>query len=191
MSDAPQLPGLPATTKTVHDHWLWFLLEGCVLIVLGGAAIVLPTVAGLATTILFGWLLMLGGLVGFLSGWRARNAPGRLLAVLSSLLAIVAGGILVGFPVAGLMSLTLVLAAFLTVDGVVSILYALDHRRHASQRWGFLLVNGLLDILLAVLILWWLPDSAAWILGLVLGIDLVFAGVSLVAMALAARRLTQ
>jgi len=103
----------------------------------------------------------------------------------------VAGGILVGFPVAGLMSLTLVLAAFLTVDGVVSILYALDHRRHASQRWGFLLVNGLLDILLAVLILWWLPDSAAWILGLVLGIDLVFAGVSLVAMALAARRLTQ
>jgi uncharacterized membrane protein HdeD (DUF308 family) len=191
MSDAPQLPGLPATTKTVHDHWLWFLLEGCVLIVLGGAAIVLPTVAGLATTILFGWLLMLGGLVGLLSGWRARNAPGRLLAVLSSLLAIVAGGILVGFPVAGLMSLTLVLAAFLTVDGVVSILYALDHRRHASQRWGFLLVNGLLDILLAVLILWWLPDSAAWILGLVLGIDLVFAGVSLVAMALAARRLTQ
>jgi uncharacterized membrane protein HdeD (DUF308 family) len=191
MSDAPQLPGLPATTKTVHDHRLWFLLEGCVLTVLGGAAIVLPTVAGIATTILFGWLLMIGGLVGLLSGWRAHNAPGRLLAVLSSLLAILAGGILVAFPVAGLMSLTLVLAAFLTVDGVVSILYALDHRRHASQRWGFLLVNGLLDILLAVVILWWLPDSAAWILGLVLGIDLVFAGVSLVAMALAARRLPQ
>ena len=189
MSDTPQLPGLPATTKTVHDHWLWFLLEGGVLTVLGGAAIVLPTVAGLATTILFGWLLMLGGLVGLLSGWRAHRAPGRYLALLSSLLALLAGGILVGFPVAGLMSLTLVLAALLTVDGVVSILYALDHRRHASQRWGFLLVNGLLDILLAAIILWWLPGSAAWILGLVLGIDLVFAGVSLIAMALAARNL--
>jgi uncharacterized membrane protein HdeD (DUF308 family) len=191
MSDDPQLPGLPATAKTVHDHWLWFLLEGCVLTVLGAAAIVLPTVAGLATTILFGWLLMLGGIVGLVSSWRAHNAPGRSLALLSSLLAVVAGGILVGFPIAGMMSLTLVLAAFLTIDGVVSILYALDHRRHASQRWGFLLVNGLLDIGLAVLILWWLPDSAAWILGLVLGIDLVFAGVSLVAMALAARKLPQ
>ena len=191
MSDSPELPGLPATAKTVHDHWLWFLLEGCVLTVLGGAAIVLPTIAGLATTIFFGWLLMLGGLVGLLSGWRARNAPGRSLALLSALLAIVAGGILVVFPIAGLMSLTLVLAGFLTVDGVVSILYALDHRRHASQRWGFLLVNGLLDIALAALILAWLPDSAAWILGLVLGIDLVFAGVSLVAMALAARKLAQ
>ncbi|MDE2466778.1 MAG: HdeD family acid-resistance protein [Alphaproteobacteria bacterium] len=191
MSQVPELPGLPASPRTVHDHWGWFLVEGCVLTVLGGAAIVLPTVASLATTILFGWLLMIGGLVGLLSSWSARNAPGRGWALVSAMLAIVAGGALIWFPIAGLMSLTLVLAAFLTVDGVVSILYALDHRRHESQRWAFLLVNGVLDIALAMLILWWLPGSAAWILGLVLGIDLVFAGVSLVAMALAARKLPQ
>lgn len=181
------LPGLGIARKTVRDHWVLFLIEGAVLILLGAGAIVLPTLAGLAATIFFGWLLLIGGGVGLISTIMGRHAPGFGWSLVSALAAIVAGAMLIGWPVGGLLSLTLVLAAFLAIDGVVSIFYALEHRAHASQRWGWVLVNGVLDLLLAGLILWWLPGAAAWILGLILGIDLIFGGTSLVAMAMSAR----
>ncbi len=186
-SSGGPLPGLAVTRKTVREHWRLFLIEGVVLIVLGAGAIVLPTIAGLAATIFFGWLLLIGGGAGLVSTLMSRHAPGFVWALLSALAAIVAGAVLIGWPAGGMLSLTLVLAAFLAIDGVVSIFYALDHRAQASQRWVWVLVNGVLDLALAALILLWLPGAAAWILGLILGIDLVFGGSSLIAMAMSAR----
>lgn len=182
------LPGLPGDRRTIHKHWVLFLIEGIVLVVLGAAAIIVPSIASLAATIFFGWLLLIGGGVGLISTLLGRHAPGFGWALFSAVAAIVAGAALVWQPIAGMVSLTLVLAGFLTIDGLISIFYALEHRRHASQRWGWVLINGLLDLLLAALIIWWLPGSAAWVLGLILGIDLVFGGTSLVAMSLAARK---
>lgn len=182
------LPGLPGNPKTVREHWVLFVIEGVVLMVLGGAAIVVPPIASLAATIFFGWLLIVGGIVGLVSTFAGRHAPGVLWSLFSAVVAIIAGAMLLWWPIGGMLSLTLVLAAFLAIDGTISIFYALEHRRHGSQRWNWVVVNGVLDLLLAALILWWLPASAAWVLGLVLGIDLVFAGTSLIAMALAARR---
>jgi uncharacterized membrane protein HdeD (DUF308 family) len=193
MSDAPDdrnaMPGLPGGAKSIREHWLLFLIEGIVLLVLGGAAILVPGIATLAATFFFGWLLIIGGGVGLVTTLMGRHAPGLLWSLLSAVIAIAAGIILIGWPIPGMLSLTLVLAAFLMIDGVISIFYALEHRRHASQRWIWLLVNGVLDLVLAGLILWWLPHSAAWVLGLILGIDLVFGGTALIAMALAARRM--
>lgn len=186
-SSGEPLPGLTIARKTVREHWVLFLIEGIVLLFLGAGAIILPTFAGLAATIFFGWLLLIGGGVGLVSTVMGRHAPGFIWALLSALAAIVAGAVLIGWPISGMLSLTLVLAAFLAIDGVVSIFYALEHRAHASQRWGWVLVNGVLDLLLAGLILWWLPGAAAWILGLILGIDLIFGGTSLIAMAMSAR----
>ena len=100
------------------------------------------------------------------------------------------GGALIFWPLGGMLSLTLVLAVFLAIDGTASIFYALAHRRHGSQRWSWVLVNGVLDLILAAVIVWWLPVSAVWVLGLILGIDLVFAGTALIAMALGARPAT-
>lgn len=185
--DAGELPGLPLDPKSVRDHWVLFVIEGVLLLALGACAILIPTLASLAATIFFGWLLIVGGLVGFVSTMMGRRAPGFVWALISALLAVIAGGLLVFWPVGGVLSLTLVLAAFLMIDGALSIAYALEHRRHGSRRWTWLLVNGLLDLLLAALIVWWLPGSAAWVLGLLLGIDLIFAGTSLIAMALASR----
>lgn len=193
MSDARQpgdvLPGFPANAKSIHRHWILFLVEGLILLVLGAAAIVVPEIASLAATIFFGWLLVVGGIVGLVTTFAGRHAPGFGWSLFSAVVAIVAGGLLLWWPVGGMLSLTLVLAAFLTIDGFVSIFYALDHRRHASQRWMWLLINGVLDLLMAALILVWLPGSAAWVLGIFLGIDLIFAGTALIAMALAARRI--
>jgi uncharacterized membrane protein HdeD (DUF308 family) len=173
--------------KAIHDHWKTFLAEGILLVVLGLAAIVLPPLAGLATTVLLGWMLVLAGVTGIVFTWRARQAPGFGWALLSALVAIAAGGMLLWDPLQGLVTLTFVLTAFFIADGLVMIVYAIAHRRELSGRWEWMLVNGLLDLGLAVLVLSGLPGTLAWALGLLVGIDLLFGGVSLIAMALKAR----
>jgi len=80
-----------------------------------------------------------------------------------------------------------ILTAFLTVEGVVSIMYALAHRRESSSRWQMMLLSGIVDLILAGLILAGLPGTAAWAIGLIVGINLLFGGVALVAIALQAR----
>ena len=84
-------------------------------------------------------------------------------------------------------SLTAVLIAFLILEGVVSILYALEHGRGPSGRWGWMLASGILDLVLGGILLAGLPGSAVWALGLIIGINMIFGGWALVAMALAAR----
>jgi uncharacterized membrane protein HdeD (DUF308 family) len=117
----------------------------------------------------------------------ARHAPGFGWALLSSIVTIVAGLLLVGWPFVGVVSLTLVLGAFLATDGIITILFAVEHRRQLSQRWGSLVANGVLDLVLAGVIAWLLPYAALWMFGVFAGIDFIFGGVSFIAMALAAR----
>jgi uncharacterized membrane protein HdeD (DUF308 family) len=102
-------------------------------------------------------------------------------------LGIVVGIVLIGWPVSGVISLTLVLIAFFIIEGILSILFALEHKRALSGRWGWLVVNGVIDLFLAGVIVAGLPGTAAWALGLIVGIDLVFGGMALITMALHAR----
>jgi len=174
--------------KALHAHWKVFLVEGLILLVLGSAAIIVPPVASIAVSILLGWVFLLGGAVGLAASIAGRAAPGFWWSLISAALAIAAGIILIGWPVNGALSLTFVLTAFLIADGIFTILFALEHRRQLSQRWGWLMANGVIDLLLAGLIIWMLPGAALWVLGLIVGIDLIFGGWSLIAMALAARK---
>jgi uncharacterized membrane protein HdeD (DUF308 family) len=177
-----------ALVKSLRDHWRLLLVEGIVLGVLGLAAIAVPFVVGLAATIYLGWIFVIGGVVGLVATLRARQAPGFGWALLSAVLALIAGGLLLWNPVQGLVTLTYVLIAFFIIDGVAMIFFAIAHRRELSHRWQWLMINGFIDLLLAAFILTGLPGSFAWALGLLLGIDLVFGGTALVAMALAARK---
>ncbi len=179
-----------ALAKSLHEHWRLLLIEGVVLVVLGLAAIAIPMWAGLAATIYLGWVLLIGGGVGLVATLRARQAPGFGWALLSAVLALVAGGLLLWNPLQGLVTLTYVLIAFFVIDGFAMIFFGISHRRELSQRWEWLLVNGFIDLLLAAFILTGLPGAFAWALGLLLGIDLVFGGSSLIAMAFAARKAT-
>jgi uncharacterized membrane protein HdeD (DUF308 family) len=79
------------------------------------------------------------------------------------------------------------LGAYLTVDGVTTIALALQYRRAKTARWGWMLMNGILDLLLAAAIIMLLPSIGAWLIGVVVGIDLVFAGLSLIAIGWSAR----
>ena len=171
----------------VRRHWVLFLIEGIVLVILGILALLAPVIASVAATVLFGWLLLLSGVIGLVTTFRARNAPGFWWSLLSAVIGIVAGVLLLGWPLLGTLSLTAVLIAFLLAEGVVSILYALEHRNALSGRWGWMLASGIIDVGLGVLLAIGLPGTAMWALGLLLGINLIFGGWALIFMALHAR----
>jgi uncharacterized membrane protein HdeD (DUF308 family) len=102
-------------------------------------------------------------------------------------LAIAAGLILLWQPVQGTLTLTIVVGAYFLAEGVATILYALEHRRELSERWSWLLIAGIVDVIIAGIIITGLPGSALWAVGLLVGINLLFGGASMIGMALAAR----
>ena len=118
----------------------------------------------------------------------ARQMPGFWWSLISAALAVVAGIILLAQPVQGTLTLTIVVGAYFLAEGVATIMYALEHRRELSERWSWMLFAGLMDILIAAMIITGLPGSAEWAVGLLVGINLLFGGATLIGMALAARK---
>jgi uncharacterized membrane protein HdeD (DUF308 family) len=171
----------------VREHWKAFLIEGILLVIFGLAAIVVPPLASLAVTILLGWLFLISGIAGLVLTFWARQMPGFWWSLISAALAVVAGAILLAQPVQGTLTLTIVVGAYFIAEGVATIMYALEHRRELSQRWTWLLVAGIMDLVIAAIIITGLPGSALWAIGLLVGINLLFGGTSLIGMALAAR----
>jgi uncharacterized membrane protein HdeD (DUF308 family) len=177
-----------AVAGAIREHSTLFLVEGIVLLILGALAIMLPPFATLAVTIVIGWILLASGLMGWITTLGARGAPGFWWSLLSALLATVAGLILLLQPAGGAISLTLLLIAFFTIEGVVSIMYALEHRKELSGRWEWMLVSGIIDLVLAGIIFAGLPGTAAWALGVLVGVNMIFGGAALIAMAVHAKQ---
>ena len=171
----------------VREHWKAFLIEGIVLPILGLAAIIVPQLASLAVTIYLGWMFLVMGILGLVMTFWARGMPGFWWSLISAILAIAAGVILLARPIQGVLTLTIVLGVFFLAEGVATIMYALEHRRELSGRWSWLVVSGAVDIIISGLIITGLPSSAEWAIGLLVGINLLFGGASLIGMALAAR----
>jgi uncharacterized membrane protein HdeD (DUF308 family) len=176
--------------SAVHEHRVLFLVEGIILVILGLAAILVPPLATLAFTIVIGWIFLVSGVVGLITTFWARHAPGFWWSLISALIGIAAGLVLLITPLGGTLSLTLVLIAFFVIEGVASIMYAIEHRNQLSGRWGWMLISGIVDLILAAIIFAGLPGTAAWALGLLVGINMVFGGAALIGMALAARNPT-
>jgi len=101
---------------------------------------------------------------------------------------VLSGGILLARPLQGLFTLTVVIGVYFVAEGVATIMYALEHRRELSGRSSWLLISGLMDIIIAFLIISGLPGSADWAIGLLVGINLLFGGATLIGVALAARK---
>jgi uncharacterized membrane protein HdeD (DUF308 family) len=184
-SDLAKFQG--AVANALHEHWKLYLAEGIVLVLLGIIAILVPPIATLAVTIVLGWLFLISGVVGLVTSFWMRHAPGFLWSLISAILGIAVGFILLASPLSGAFSLTLVLIAFFIIEGVVSIMFALDHKRELTGRWGWMLASGFVDLVLAVIIFAGLPGTAAWAIGLLVGINMIFGGSALIAMALHAR----
>jgi uncharacterized membrane protein HdeD (DUF308 family) len=176
-----------AVANAIRAHWGLFLFEGIMLVILGAAAIILPEVATLAFTLVIGWIFLISGGVGLVTTFWMRNAPGFWWALLSAVIGIAAGVLLIRWPISGTVSLTLVLIAFFVVEGIATIMYAVEHRSQLSSRWGWMLASGVVDLILAGIIFAGLPGTAAWALGLLVGINMLFGGTAMIGMALAAR----
>jgi len=172
----------------VREHWKAFLVEGIVLAILGLAAMIVPPLAGLAVTIFLGWMFLVSGIAGLVVTIWASGMPGFWWSLISAALAVLAGGILLARPLQGLFTLTVVIGVYFVAEGVATIMYALEHRRELSGRSSWLLISGLMDIIIAFLIISGLPGSADWAIGLLVGINLLFGGATLIGVALAARK---
>lgn len=179
-----------AMGAAVRAHWKAFLVEGILLAVLGLAAMIVPPLASLAVTIFLGWMFLISGIGGLIVTYWAREMPGFWWSLISAALSVLAGLILLARPMQGVLTLTIVVGAFFLAEGVATIMYALEHRRELSGRWSWLLTAGVMDILIAFTIIAGLPGSAEWAIGLLVGINLLFGGATLIGMALAARKTT-
>lgn len=167
----------------------WYIALAAVLIVGGVYAVLRPLAAGYVLTLVVGWLLIIGGGMFLLNSFMARGAGGFLWRLLLSIIYVVAGIVMLMNPFEGLAAITIVLALVIGVGGIMRLLLA--HAMKGVPGVGLLIFSGLVGIALAILILAKWPESSAVALGVIVGIDFVFSGVSILGVALDARQLAR
>jgi uncharacterized membrane protein HdeD (DUF308 family) len=177
--------------QAVRDHWVLFLIQGVVMAILGLFAIAAPVIATLAVDIYAGWLFLISGIVGIVTLFTRQNISSFLWTLIAAVLALVVGVLLIWRPAAGVLSLTLLLIGFFIAEGVVQILAAFKYRSAVGNAWTWMLFSGIVDLILAAIILMGWPGTAAWTLGLLVGINLFLSGLALVMTSLAGRSLTE
>jgi uncharacterized membrane protein HdeD (DUF308 family) len=175
--------------KNIHMSWGWFLALGVVLMALGAMAIALPAMATLAVELLIGWILIFGAVMHIVDAFWIHHWRESIFQLLLGVLYLVIGILLLAHPLRGVFTLTLLLSIFFLAGGLFKIILALEMR--TVTNWGWLFASGVLALILGGLILKGLPSTAAWAIGLLLGIDLIFTGWSMFVIAITARSLTK
>jgi uncharacterized membrane protein HdeD (DUF308 family) len=168
-------------------HWKLLLAIGVLMELSGIFSILVPIVASISVAILVGWALLIGGVVQFANVIRRDAGWELVLRLFLALITVVAGLSILLFPLSGTITLTVVLVVWFFVSGGTK-LAAWSQTRHIEGSW-MLGLNGLASVVLGILIWADLPSSATWAIGLLVGIDLVLYGWSLIMAAIAGRRL--
>jgi uncharacterized membrane protein HdeD (DUF308 family) len=173
--------GIPMSSDTLRKYRTWFMLYGALLVILGLVAVALPTIATLATGILVGWLLLAAGVFGLIAVFSAgTGASGFWWNLFTSVIYVLAGLALLFRPVAGVLTLTILLAAYLLAGGIAKLVMAFGYKREIPKAWGWVLFSGLVDLVLAFIIMSGFPGTATWVIGLMVGINLLMMGVALI-----------
>ena len=172
--------------EELKRSWGWFVGLGVILIVLGLIALSVSVAVTLVTVILFGWLLIVGGVLSAAHAFWRRRWGGFFIDLFTGILYVVVGLMLVGNPAEGAATLTLLITLSLLLGGIFRIIVALAVRFH---HWVWTLLNGIVTLLLGILIWRQWPLSGLWVIGLFIGIDMIFYGWSLVMLGLTARGL--
>jgi uncharacterized membrane protein HdeD (DUF308 family) len=180
-----------AVKDTVHLHWQIFLTQGVIMVVLGILAVVWPQISTIAVDVYVGWLFLLSGVVGLVSMFLAQNVQAFLWSLLTAALSLFVGVLLLWHPTEGAVSLTLVLIALFIVEGIFQIAASLSYRDVFPDSWGWMLASGIVDLILAALIIKGWPSTASWALGLIVGINLFSSGLAVIMVALAGKTLVQ
>lgn len=154
-----------------------FFLEGIIFIILGLLAIALPTLFTLSAELLFGALILFGGIVQFIKVWQDRGTRSILVPSISALAYIVVGLLFLSRPIIGMMTLTILVMIFFLVSGIFKL--ALSFQLRQLKGWGWVAFSGICALLLAAVIYSGWPGSAAWTIGILLGIDMLLFGMAL------------
>jgi uncharacterized membrane protein HdeD (DUF308 family) len=165
----------------------WAITLSVLLILAGILAIVVPPAAGIGVAIVIAWLVLLGGIAHLALAWHIRSTGGMIWELLVGLLYLAVAVYMLLWPVAGLASLTLILAAYLFGRGILELILGFRIRHISGSSWLFF--DGVVALILGAMIgLSW-PSSSEWAIGTLIGISMLFAGITRLPMALAARRL--
>jgi uncharacterized membrane protein HdeD (DUF308 family) len=189
MSDLPQAPlsrSLRHEIEAIRGNWLWLVLLGASLIVLGLVALSAPVLASVATAVALGTLFFVSGMFEIAGSFWTRHWSGMLVVLLSGILTAVLGFLMVSSPIKADIALTVLIASVLLVGGIFKISAALSHRIGA---WLWLVLSGGIDVLLAVVIWQAFPLSSFVVPGVLLGINMVFRGVTWVMIGLTVKKL--
>ena len=178
----PLAAALRHELNALRGNWIWFVLLGVALLVLGTVALGSAVVASLAAVVAIGALLLLGGAAEAVGAFLCRCWSGFFLELLSGMLSIVVGLLFLRAPVGALAALTLLVACFLLVGGILKVVSAVAYRFAA---WGWSLAGGIIDVILGVLIWQGWPASSLWVIGLFVGINLIFREFNWIALGLA------
>jgi uncharacterized membrane protein HdeD (DUF308 family) len=185
MSANPSIgTAIRAGFEQLHAAWGWFVALGIALIVLGAACILGEMGATLITVVVLGWFLLISGIVALVHAFQTRTWSGFLIYLLSALLRLFTGFMLVRFPLSGALGITLLLALLFIVGGTFR---AIGAGKLRFPRWGWAVASGLISVALGVTLLVQFPASSLWFIGLAVGVDLIFEGVSLLALGTALR----
>jgi len=186
------MPGLPPELReALSKNWKVLLIGGIVSVVLGLIAIIVPPLASVGITILVGIILLVGA-VGMVAEAISRGTTGhRIWSAILAVLYVIAGVWLLINPVEGTITLTVVLIVFFLVIGLFRLIAGIQGRSGGVPNAGWMIVNGILSIAIAVLVLLDLPSSAAWAIGLLVGIQLLFDGMMLITTAMAGKKLAE
>jgi uncharacterized membrane protein HdeD (DUF308 family) len=177
-----------SSTVTIQKKSLGWSIGISVLLILAGLlAIVIPRAAGIAVSILFGWLLVLSGVGHLLFAFHTRGFGGVVWELLLSILYFLVGAYLLIYPVAGLATVTFALAIYLLAEGVLELI--LSFRIRPRSGWAWLLFDAIVTLILAVLIWRTWPSDSEWVIGTLVGISMLFSGISRLLLSLAARSL--
>jgi uncharacterized membrane protein HdeD (DUF308 family) len=153
-----------------------FLFFGLALVALGVVAIASAVLFTISTVMIFGALLMAAGVAELINAFRTKERSKILLNVLSAIVYLAAGSLLIWNPIAGALTLTLVVAAFLFAAGVLRIVKAIQRRK--NKDWGLFLLGGIIDLALGFIIASGWPISGLWVIGLFVGVEMIVHGIA-------------
>jgi uncharacterized membrane protein HdeD (DUF308 family) len=174
--------------QELRKHWLLFLILGCTVSVLGTLAIVFSFIATLATIAMFGTFLLAGGILHLVNAISGRSWRGFFIHLLIAVLYVVVGMVMLNHPLSAAAGVTLMMAAIFMASGILRIVISLLERFHT---WPLVLINGFVSLFLGIFIWRHFPESSLWVIGLFVGIDLLFSGWSWVMLALTVRSLRE
>src|SRR5262245_48593466 len=166
-----------AMRETIKRYSLWYLLQGVLMVVAGVLAFIYPLLASVALIYLLAWVLIVSGAVQAIGLIGARHVPHYWLQLISVVIAILIGVLLLRQPESGLLIMTLLLIVFFMVEGLSKVIFALTIRPFPN--WCWVLASGLVGVVLGVYLMMNMPVSAEWVLGVLLGIQLICEGAAL------------